>query len=63
MTATFKLQILVFPENITIATPAIPKAETTTKTVESNEKSNKTPSYDSTRNKNNKKACMITNLS
>ena len=44
-----------------MSTPAISKVETTTKTVESNEKSKETASNNSTENKNNKRACTIKN--
>ena len=52
---------LVLPENAIISTPDIPKVETTTKTVESNETLKETPSEDSTRKENNKRPCMIKN--
>ena len=61
LTATFQLLTIVFPENVTMSTPAISKVETTTKTVESNEKSKETASNNSTENKNNKRACTIKN--
>ena len=61
LTAMFQLLIIAFPENVTMSTPAISKVETTTETVETNEKSKETTSNDSARNKNNQKECMITN--
>ena len=61
LTVTCKFLTIVFPENVTITTPAIPKVETTTKTVESNEKLKETPSDDSTGSKTNKRACIIKN--
>ena len=57
----FQLLIIAFPENVKMSTPAISKVETTTETDETNEKSKETTSNDSARNKNNQKACMITN--
>ena len=61
LTAMFQLLIIVSPENATMPTPVISKVETTTKTVETNEKSKEITSNNSARNKNNKKACMIKN--
>ena len=61
LTLTFLYFTLVFPENVTITTPIIPNVETTTKTVESNEKSKEIPTGDSAGNRNNKRACMTKN--
>ena len=52
---------LVFPENVTITTPVIPKVEMTTKSFNSIDESKEIPSGHSAGNRNNKRSCMTEN--
>ena len=52
---------LVFPENVTITTPVIPKVELTTKSSNSIDETKEIPSGHSAGNRNNKRSCMTEN--